>query len=58
MDALKRFVKGDEGQTMVEYSLIGALVSIVAIAALLILGPKVAGVFQNISDELPAAPAA
>ena len=41
-----------EGQGMVEYALILALVSIVAIAALLLLGPKISGIFNNVSDNL------
>lgn len=41
-----------EGQGMVEYALILALVSIVAIAALLILGPKISKLFNNVSNNL------
>ncbi len=41
-----------EGQGMVEYGLILALVSIVAIAALLILGPNIADIFSDVADEL------
>lgn len=41
-----------EGQGMVEYALILALVSIVAIAALLILGPKISDLFNSVSDNL------
>ena len=42
----------ERGQGMVEYGLILALVSVVAIVALLILGPKVAGIFTDVSDQL------
>jgi pilus assembly protein Flp/PilA len=41
-----------EGQGMVEYGLILALVSVVAIAALLILGPRIAEIFSEVADEL------
>jgi len=41
-----------EGQGMVEYALILALVSVVAIAALLVLGPKISGIFNNVSGNL------
>ena len=37
---MKRFLKDDSGQGLVEYALIIALVSIVAIAALQLLGDK------------------
>jgi pilus assembly protein Flp/PilA len=42
----------EEGQGMVEYGLILALVSIVAIAVLVFLGPAVADIFQEVTDEL------
>ena len=41
----------EEGQALVEYALILTLVSIVAIAALTILGGKVRGVFENIDSQ-------
>lgn len=40
------------GQGLVEYALIIALIAIVVIAALLILGPRIASVFNNISSTL------
>ncbi len=48
------YVPEDEfkGQGLVEYALILALVSVVAIAALLILGPKVANVFNKVNNSL------
>jgi pilus assembly protein Flp/PilA len=42
----------DEGQGMVEYGLILALVSIAAIAALVILGPQIAARFTGVSNAL------
>jgi pilus assembly protein Flp/PilA len=41
-----------EGQGMVEYGLILALVSVVAIVALLVLGPRIAEIFSDVADEL------
>jgi pilus assembly protein Flp/PilA len=41
-----------EGQGMVEYALILALVSVVAIALLITLGGKVSGVFSNVNSHL------
>jgi pilus assembly protein Flp/PilA len=43
----------DNGATAVEYGLLVGLISIAIIAALLILGPKLAALFQNVADQLP-----
>jgi pilus assembly protein Flp/PilA len=43
----------EEGQALVEYALILALVSVAAIGALKILGGKVTGVFDSINSALP-----
>jgi pilus assembly protein Flp/PilA len=48
-------VGGEEGQAMVEYGLILALVSVVAIATLAIIGTDVKGAFESIVTELEAA---
>jgi pilus assembly protein Flp/PilA len=50
-------MKDEQGQGMVEYGLIIALVAVVAIAGLIILGPKIATLFEGIGDKLntPAA---
>jgi pilus assembly protein Flp/PilA len=45
-------VRDEEGQGMVEYGLIIALVAIIVIAALVILGPKVADIFNKASNSL------
>jgi pilus assembly protein Flp/PilA len=42
----------EEGQALVEYALILALVSIVAIGALQALGTNVTGRLQDIADQL------
>jgi Flp pilus assembly pilin Flp len=39
------------GQTMVEYGLILALVSVVAVATLLLLGPDVQTIFGNAASD-------
>jgi pilus assembly protein Flp/PilA len=44
--------EGEEGQTMVEYALILALVSIAAIAVLTPLGTAISGVLQNVTNAL------
>jgi pilus assembly protein Flp/PilA len=45
----------EEGQALVEYALILALVSIVSVAALTALGTNVSGALQNIADEIAGA---
>jgi|GEM_PF-236168 len=50
---LRRLLKEEEGQTLVEYGLLVALIALVVIAALTILGRKVANTFNAISERLP-----
>lgn len=45
----------DEGQGMVEYGLILALVSVVAIALLMAVGGGIQGTLQTVSDALGGA---
>ena len=52
MNALKNFVVSEDGQDLVEYALLAALLSIVSIATLKVLGPKIAAVWTNISNNL------
>ena len=42
----------EEGQTLVEYGLLLALIAIVVIAALVVLGPVVSAIFDEIGDTL------
>jgi pilus assembly protein Flp/PilA len=42
----------ERGQGLVEYALILVLIALVVIVALAILGPRVANVFSQISNEL------
>jgi len=46
------FARKESGQGLVEYALILVLVAIVVIAALLILGPIIGGVFSTINSSL------
>ena len=48
-------VEREDGQAMVEYGLILALVSVVAIVALKLIGTDVTAVFQSIADAMGAA---
>jgi pilus assembly protein Flp/PilA len=47
-----RFPEREEGQGMVEYGLIITLVSVAAIAGLIILGPKVAAMFTALGASV------
>ena len=49
-------MQNEEGQGLVEYSLIIVLVSIAAVATLAALGTNVSGVFTDISTSLTSAP--
>jgi pilus assembly protein Flp/PilA len=48
-----RFLTEDEeGQTLVEYGLLLALIAIIVIVALLFLGPLVSDIFSNVGNQL------
>jgi pilus assembly protein Flp/PilA len=52
---LARFQSDDEeGQTLVEYGLLLALIAIIIIVALIFLGPIVSQMFQNVGTTLNA----
>jgi pilus assembly protein Flp/PilA len=42
----------EAGQTLVEYALIIALISLLVVGLALIVGPALSGTFQSIADEL------
>jgi pilus assembly protein Flp/PilA len=52
--AAKKFVKGEEGATMVEYGLMLALIAIVCILAVTAIGTSASTVFSNASSSLNA----
>jgi Flp pilus assembly pilin Flp len=52
--ALRR-MKSKKGQTLVEYALILAFISVVAISVLIALGNQVKGVFTTITSQLAVA---
>jgi pilus assembly protein Flp/PilA len=47
-----RWRREEEGQTLVEYALLIALIALVVIAALILLGPIVSGFFSDMGDAL------
>ncbi|HSW43395.1 MAG TPA: Flp family type IVb pilin [Patescibacteria group bacterium] len=52
---INRFRTDEEGQGLAEYALILSLIAIVAIAALLILGPAIADILEEVGSALNAA---
>jgi len=52
----RTFVKTEEGQGMVEYGLIIALVAIVVIGAIMVLGGNVSDIFNKAADAVVATP--
>jgi pilus assembly protein Flp/PilA len=50
---LSKFRREDEeGQTLVEYGLLLALIAIIVIVALLFLGPIISNIFSNVATQL------
>ena len=59
MNSIKRFVREEDGVTMVEYGLLAALIAVVCIAAIKLIGVNLDKVFDLIGLELGnAVPAA
>lgn len=54
LPALRRSdASDDRGQTLVEYALLLFFIAIVVIAALIVLGPTISGIFQSVNDQIP-----
>jgi pilus assembly protein Flp/PilA len=49
---LRRLVAEEEGQTLVEYGLLVALIALVVIAILTVLGSKVRNTYVNVNTAL------
>ena len=47
------WLKDENGQGMVEYGLIIGLIAIAVIAVLVILGPRIANLFQQVNEQIP-----
>ena len=50
-----RFVREDEGQDLIEYALLAALISIVSIAAISAVGTALLGSLSKSADDINAA---
>jgi Flp pilus assembly pilin Flp len=53
MKLLSRFVREDAGQDLIEYGLLIAIITTACIVAISGIGPKVAGYFSELNEELP-----
>jgi Flp pilus assembly pilin Flp len=52
MQSIMRFIHEDDGQDMVEYALLAAFISIVAIVVIKAIGPLVNTIYDNIKSAL------
>jgi len=50
---LGRLIRSDEGQDLIEYGLLISIITIGAIAGMLLIGPKVALYFNNLNARMP-----
>jgi len=55
MTRVNALVREDEGQDLIEYALLVALIALVCVAALTTAGQQVNTIFQSISDKLTTA---
>jgi Flp pilus assembly pilin Flp len=54
MDALlRRLVRSEEGQDLIEYGLLVGIITITAIATIILIGPKVGTYFTDLNDLMP-----
>jgi pilus assembly protein Flp/PilA len=51
-DHLNRFVRAEEGATMVEYGLMVALIAVVCIAAVTLVGTSLGTLFNGVSTNV------
>ena len=54
--AVRSFVRRDEGQDLLEYSLLVALIALVAVGAVTAAGGSVNGIFTQIAAAIPGGP--
>jgi pilus assembly protein Flp/PilA len=51
---VRSFVRDEEGQDLLEYALLIALIALVCVGAVALAGTKVSQVFTNIAGQIPA----
>jgi pilus assembly protein Flp/PilA len=49
-----RFVREEEGQDLIEYALLGGLITLLVITSITTIGGKVANIFSSLSTLLPS----
>jgi pilus assembly protein Flp/PilA len=54
INRLRAFVCDEEGQDLLEYALLIALIALVCIGAVALAGTRVSQVFTNIAGQIPA----
>ena len=54
MNRLSALLRNDEGQDLLEYALLIALIALVCVGAVALAGTKVSQVFTNIAGQIPA----
>ena len=52
---IDRIVREESGQDMVEYALVLGVIAVAGLTALIALGPKVADLWNDANDGVPAA---
>ena len=53
---LKRFVREEEGQDLIEYALLAGFISLIAVLAITQVGQGVNGVYGNINGQVAGIP--
>jgi pilus assembly protein Flp/PilA len=53
MNRFSRFLFEDDGQDLIEYGLLAALISIVCVLAITSVGTKVSTFYDNVSASIP-----
>ena len=48
---MRWFIEEEQGQDLVEYALLASLVALASVAALKVLGPKIAGFYNRVGNE-------
>ena len=54
MNRFRAFVVNEEGQDLLEYALLIALIALVCVGAVALAGTRVSTVFNNIAGAIPA----
>lgn len=45
--------RDNDGQTLVEYALLLAFIALIVVVVLVLFGPAVSGMFQEVNDSIP-----